>query len=448
MLNIKTKRFLYRVLINTACKKTGCFSVTGARKVGKTILFLQLDEYFAEKSDYFDCTTLMTDETFDFEQYYKKAVEAGRKILFLDEVCKINDYYLADFIKYTKIYSANLCIMLTGSVATIVKKRMNEIGRGNNYQLPPFLYIEKLCWENGYEEIDLNAIRSLTTDARFKEYLKSQMMSPMELLGYMQGVVEDTIDSYSERTFLEDNERPDDITLMNALKYIALCQFVYKKKSGEYVVIPSIEKKIRDIIFDDYKTAKAKWGLTNTDIESVVNLLLGCNLARKVIYYRGNLIKIEELKIVDENVPDIIFEYPWYCSVCFDSVIQESDAIMDQWVEYAVLIRASYIYQYVNKFRSSDDAEFDVLYMTDKYYGVEVKNKPYGNNSGAYIQRIKEIADNIGLTGHIISSSDEVYRNDKIISCMELEYIDLLMHEELHSKLDICKLMDKYGFVK
>ena len=25
---------------------------------------------------------------------------------------------------------------------------------------------------------------------------------------------------------------------------------------------------------------------------------------------------------------------------------------------------------------------------------------------------------------------------------------DAEMHEELHSKLDICKLMDKYGFVK
>ena len=443
---ITTKRFLYNVLIETVCKKNGCFSVTGARRVGKTILFLQLNEYFGDKSDYFDCTSLTSDTSFDFEGYYQNAIESEKRVIFLDEVCKINDYYLADFIKYTKIYSSSLCIMLTGSVAAIVKKRMNEIGRGNNFQLPPFLYIERLCWENGYNEIDSNAVRKLTTDSSLKTYLKNQMMSSAELLGYMQGVVEDTIGSYKERTFLEDIEDINDDVLINGLKYIALCQFVYKKKNGGYADIPSVEKSIRKIIFEDYQTARSKWGLSNKNIEDVVNLLVGCCLAKRVTYYRGNLVNVSEIGLADKDVPEIIFEYPWYSSVCFDKAIQESDSIMNQWVEYAVLIRASYIYQYVNKYRANDDVEIDVLYMSDKYYGIEVKNRPYANNSRAYINQLSQKAAAIGLADCIISSSDSDNRNDIIVSCMELEYIDLLKQGELYSGLDISKLIKKYGF--
>ena len=443
---INTKRFLYKVLIESVCKKTGCFSVSGARKVGKTILFLQLNEYFGVKSDYFDCTSLISDASFDFEDYYKKAIESGKTIILLDEVCKMNDVYLADFVKYTKIFSSRLCILITGSVATVVKKRMSEIGRGSNYQLPPFLYIERLCWENGYDEVDVNAVKTLTSHDKFKEYLKSQMMTSAELLGYMQGVVEDSISSYTERTFLEDSDRIEDTILMNALKYIALCQFVYKKKNGDYVGIPSIEKSVREIALKDYQTARAKWGLTNKDIESVVNLLIGCNLAKRVVYYRGNLIKVEEIRIADKDVPEIIFEYPWYCSVCFDKAIQESDAIMDQWVEYAILIRASYIYQYVNKYRANDDSEIDILYMSDQYYGIEVKNKPYSNNNRTYIEKMKQTADEIGLADCIISSSDSDYRNDIIVLTMELEYIDLLKRGELYSELNVSKLIEKYSF--
>lgn len=445
-MHIETKRFLYKILINTVCRKSGCNAVIGARKVGKTILFLQLNEYFNGEADYFDCTSLLTDESFDFKDYYEKAISDGKKIIFLDEVCKINDYYLADFIKCTKIYSSQLCIMITGSVATVVKKRMNEIGRGSSYQLPPFMYIEKLCWEHGCNEVDVNAIKNVTSDVEFKKYLKHQMMTPLELLGYMQGVVDDTITSYRERTFLESSSDIEDNKLMNSLKYISLCQYVYKKDNGQFVNIPSIEKEIRDQIFEDYKIARAKWNLSNIDIENTVNILLGCNLAKKVSAKRTEFLNVSGMELADDKVPEIVFEYPWYCSVCFDAEIQNSEAMLNLWIEYAVLLRASYVYQYVNKYRSNDDIEIDVIYLAKHYSGVEVKDRPYKNNSHAYINRERTAADNIGLCSFIISSSDEMYRNDKIISCLELEYIDLMSHSAVYSDKTIEELFKKYDF--
>ena len=75
MVNIKTKRFLYGVLKNTVCLKNGCHAVIGARRVGKTVLFLQLNEDFGSEADYFDCTALLGRgrDDFDFEKYYQNA---------------------------------------------------------------------------------------------------------------------------------------------------------------------------------------------------------------------------------------------------------------------------------------------------------------------------------------------------------------------------------------
>lgn len=224
MLDIKTKRFLYQILISV-CSKKGCHSVLGARKVGKTALFLQLDEYFADKSTYFDCTSLMSDTSFSFEDFYENAVNSGKEVIFLDEVCKINNHCLANFIMSTKLYSHSLCILFTGSDITVVKKRMNQICRGIEFNLPPFLYIERLCWKHGYDEVNLDAIKELTSDLELKEYLKSQPIPPKEILDCMQGI-EKRIISSSDGFY-----RNDKIVACMELEYIDLLrkQDLYSK---------------------------------------------------------------------------------------------------------------------------------------------------------------------------------------------------------------------------
>ncbi len=436
---------MYGVLKDSVCNKTGCYALLGARKIGKTVLFLQLKEFFGDKAEYFDCSSLGDDYSFDFNKYYERLLSEEKKIILIDEVCKINVDFLADFVRYTKLYASQFCIIITGSVSYIVKKRCNEIGRGTYYYMPPFMYIERLCWNYGYDEVDINCIKKYTSDELFKDYLKNQLMNDRDLMGYMQGVVEDTILSYRERTFLEDCDFIDDNILMKSLKYISLCQLVYKKSNGTYVDIPSIEKELRTQIFEDYKEAKNKWGLSSKDISNVLKLLLGCRLAKKVDYYKGDMINIEKASISDDNVPALIFEFPYYCSICLSPKVQESESILDQWIEYALLIRASYIYQYVDKYRANDSVEVDVIYMTDKYNGIEVKNRPFKNNSESYIREEEKWAQNIGLSEIVITSSDSINRNDKVAACMELEYINVLISGRLDSDRTVKELLDFYG---
>ncbi|MBO6133913.1 MAG: AAA family ATPase [Lachnospiraceae bacterium] len=447
MVNIKTKRFLYGVLKNTVCLKNGCHAVIGARRVGKTVLFLQLNEDFGSEADYFDCTALLGRgrDDFDFEKYYQNAVESGKRIIFLDETCKLGIDYLAHFIQYTRLYSANLCILITGSVAAVVKKQVYEIGRGTYFSLPPFMYIERLCWSQGVSEIDPDCIREGTSDALFKDYLKNQIMSEREFLGYMRGVAEDTLGSYREHTFLEDSlDMPDDV-LINALKYVSLCQFVYKKDSGAYIDLPSIEKKLRDKVFEDYSAAKSKWGLSSADIDNAVNLLLGCALARRSGYYKGHSISFEEPLLSERRVPSIIFEYPWFTSIFLSPDIQNSSAMLNQWVKYSILLRASYIYQYVYKYRSNDSIELDVVYMTEDFNAIEVKNRPYKNNPESYILSARRHALDAGISEFLITSSDSSDRNDKLAACMELEYIDILNSGLAYSRNTASELEVKFG---
>ena len=110
---IKTKRFAYDILKEyyDYCEKTetisyfnGCTTVLGARKVGKTILLKQLYGVSPSKSYYMDCTDMS--ETFDFESFYEECLSKGVSRVFLDEVCKIPDDIIADFIESTKLYSA------------------------------------------------------------------------------------------------------------------------------------------------------------------------------------------------------------------------------------------------------------------------------------------------------------------------------------------------------
>lgn len=170
---IKTKRFAYDILKEyyDYCEKTetisyfnGCTTVLGARKVGKTILLKQLCEVEPSKSYYMDCTDML--ETFDFESFYEECLSKGVSRVFLDEVCKIPDDIIADFIEFTKLYSAKILITITGSVKLSVSKLSSRIGRGRTIELPPISYTEQIGWEgvSSSPELLLNFLRSGNID--------------------------------------------------------------------------------------------------------------------------------------------------------------------------------------------------------------------------------------------------------------------------------------------
>jgi predicted AAA+ superfamily ATPase len=180
---IKTKRFAYDILKEyyDYCEKTetisyfnGCTTVLGARKVGKTILLKQLCEVEPSKSYYMDCTDMP--ETFDFESFYEECLSKGVSRVFLDEVCKIPDDIIADFIESTKLYSAKILITITGSVKLSVSKLSSRIGRGRTIELPPISYTEQIGWEGVSSNIQNSDIRhylSLKTSLNLNELVIS-----------------------------------------------------------------------------------------------------------------------------------------------------------------------------------------------------------------------------------------------------------------------------------
>ena len=145
---IPTKRFLFDILVKKVLNTNGCFGILGVRRTGKTILLQQLYLEHLDESIYLDFSFLQDNSIFSFKNFYTSALNSNKRIILLDEVCKIDDLY-TDFISLTKLYASKLCIIITGSVKKLVENICDEICRGRTYELPPFMYIENLCWSNG-----------------------------------------------------------------------------------------------------------------------------------------------------------------------------------------------------------------------------------------------------------------------------------------------------------
>lgn len=443
-----TKRFLYSVFLNSKiCEIPGCHAVIGARRVGKTVLLKQLAEYYKDVSVYKDLSGIKDD--FSFDRFYRDAIDSDKKVIFLDEVCKLNLDFIADFIEFSKYYAGKLCIVISGSVASIVEKRCYEIGRGDCYELPPFMYIERLCWGNGLNTVDLEYVVECSTNDEFLKYIKNKRLSGKGFFSYIEGVLKDTISSYRDRTVLEDFIELESEKLVNALKYISLCQFVYRKSDGNFVDIPSLQSDIREKIIKDYKDAKRKWGLSSNDIQSTMLLLYCYHLARRLKYSKEIFSGFESLELESDDVPAIVFEYPLFSSICFSEELQNVSSMLDIWIECAILIRASYIYQYADKLRVGDIDEVDVIYnIGTDIYGIEVKNRSIKNISERYKKKEMCFADIIGLNEFLLSSCDGedrvVRRNDRIVASLEFAYMDMLSKGNLYCGETIGELYKRY----
>lgn len=440
---VKTKRFAYDIL-NTylnACEskfkyayENGCTTISGTRKVGKTILMRQLVSAFPERSVYKDCSTL--GEDFDFEGYFEKLYNQGIRRVFLDEVCKIDSELIADFVSSVKYYSASMLIIITGSVKVSVTRLSNMIGRGLVLELPPITYTERLQWE-GVQ----------TSPEYFEQYLKTGTItvgmqdSETYWRKYVGAVVEDTLGSYLQRTTLEGYLTfPDTDKIMKALKYISLCQFVYKTKSGRLVDIPALPKKIK-LSISDFKDLKVRYGLTNEEIVIVCDILVVSGLARRITSINEEELsrisggRLNTLHTVDSNVPALIFEYPWFASYVITSELSDCDNLIDIWLENELMLKMTYLYRYVDKYRTADMEEIDIVYtigdrLTSSLAGLECKNKSATNISGSNISSYLTIKDRLNLCDLVITSNDKtilhdeykIVRNDLVVLALEREY--------------------------
>lgn len=441
---LKTKRFLYNILKDKYDK--GCFAVLGSRRIGKTILFKQLSEEYND-TVYVDISTLKND--FDIEEYIKSCLSQGVRRICFDEVCKISEDMYADFISVVKLYSSEMTFFITGSVASVVKDMCLLIGRGECYELPPIMYIERLCWGNGMSTVSADIVTEHTSVDSFIEYLKRQnQLNQKQFIQYIADVVRDTLESYLRNNAIGDcfQEINEDI-LRRALKYISLCQYVYKTKNN-YVSVPALSKKFKNLHDKCIEGYKNKWGLTSDEIAYVVSILYGCNLAKKIYKYRGSNTEIKSIKDTDAMVGSCIFEYPWLTSFFFTEDIQDEEILLDMWVENAIMLRCSYLYNYVDKLRTVANDEIDIVYtIDDEVYGLEVKNRPYTNLSRGYVSRIKDFADSIMLKEFEFTctdTNDRALRIDKLVVSLELEYINKSRMGYIDCSEPLRSLYEKY----
>lgn len=122
-----TKRFIYNALEKNALNNPGCYCVIGAKRIGKTVLLKQLRQHNETNTVYIDAS-MLEDHT-DFEDLYKSLEEKGIKNILVDDINKINEDLIADFISDTISYASKMCFILSGSVPdvkVIMKKKIHR----------------------------------------------------------------------------------------------------------------------------------------------------------------------------------------------------------------------------------------------------------------------------------------------------------------------------------
>lgn len=437
-----TKRFLFDLITNGVPKKNGCYAVIGARRVGKTQLFLQLNEYFGNKASYLSLEGI---KVFSFADYYSSMVSSGKEYVFIDEVCKLDEDYIGDFIVYSRLYSSRLKIFITGSVSASVRMLCYDIGRGGVYEMPPIMYCERLAWKEGFDSIYDTDLRGLSSDDKYKMYLMNQYLEPNELKEYFNAVVNDTILSYTNSTALDGVELVDAGNMYKALQVISICQRMEVKRNGLYASPKSLESEIAKKLKEEYGYEK-RFVWNKKAIESTLTILLNAGLAKIVSKYNGGLNDSVSVLEAFGKLPAVIFEYPWYASVWSDGLVEKSKMLLAVWVEHSLLLRTNYIYPFVDKFRDISSREIDIVYLTDNgfYYGLEVKSGRESNVSHEYKMKIDHLANEIGLKDCIISSSDGQYRNDLLALCLEFEYIDIIRRGDIYSSKNTAELYSDF----
>ena len=381
-----TKRFIYNTLEKNALNKPGCYCVIGAKKVGKTVLLKQLRQHNEMNTVYIDASILK--DRIDF----KSLEERNIKNILVDDINKLNEDLIADFFSDTTYYASKMCIILSGSIyASVIKIWRHICIGGLDYELPPIMYIERLCWEKGLNEVSAEAVKNLSSYGLYISYLKTQnMVSDKQGLGYVTDIVADTLKSYLRCTALGDSQIDMPIIdIYEIIKYFSMCQYVHQVGNDEkanFDSIPELSKDIRESLESAYNKAKKRWELSGIEKNYVLTLLAGSCLVKRKWMQKGLNMQWD-----CNRVGAFVFEYPWMSSLFLSTRVRDTSSLIAMWIENSVLAHESYIYSYSDKYRDIGKHEMD-----------------------------------------------------KVIASMELEYMDLVEKEELKSCLSVDELIEKY----
>lgn len=180
--SIETKRFIFEPLSafleardvslanRTVINDIAVIAILGTRSIGKTTLLKQLYDTAPDVSEYLDLSVSIRDSK--FEEYFAACKASGKTRILLDEVCKIDKEYEADFVKAVKDYVPHMTFIITGSTQAVVSALSSKICRGIDVELVPIMYAESLAWSSGSSAVNPESGVSNSTISLFEEYLR------------------------------------------------------------------------------------------------------------------------------------------------------------------------------------------------------------------------------------------------------------------------------------
>lgn len=476
-----TKRFVYNALLSKIRKwkksdekmANHAFAISGVRRIGKTTVLQQLYNFLPD-SVYVDGSVFNSD-MFDF---INKIRNSNTKYILIDEICKIALEELQPLISFVKCGSDDIFFVFTGSVPSVVEEIASAILDCNVIDLQPILYIERLQWK--FRTISFEEAVKKSTNDMFMEWLKTSNLycNREEALKYVKGIVSDTMVSYTKFGYnnVLDKFLSQKGTSLNSVSelfyYVIACQFIYiAESSGKYVDAPvfSIANDFTGIAKTCRKRVNAiKSKYSNNAIQAFCEVLEGSKLARRIdLYTEDNNVSLKRV-VDDYYVPAYLFEFPQLFSYVLGEDV--SGNLIDLWVEYCILMKASYYYYNVGKYRVGDASfEVDVVYNYSEFDFdnkgiIEVKNRPERNSklsgySGIDIDNVSEFvlscSDNdfrevnfsrSGVSSEKFRTFDKVcrMRNDIIVLLLELAYINNV-YEHQDVSMTLSDLYKKYA---
>lgn len=476
-----TKRFVYNALLSKirvwkkSDEKTAnhAFAISGVRRIGKTTVLQQLYN-FLPNSVYVD-GAVFSSGMLDF---IYKVRNSNIQYVLIDEICKISMEELQPLISFVKCGSDNIFFVFIGSVPSVVEEIASSILDCNVIDLQPILYIERLQWQ--LKTISFEEVIKKSTNDMFMEWLKTSNLycSREEALKYVRGIVSDTMVSYTkfgynnvlDRFLSQSGTNLDSVSEL--FYYVIACQFIYiAESSGKYADAPvfSIANDFIGIAKTCRKRVNAiKAKYSNNVIKAFCEVLEGAKLARRIdLYTEANN---ESLKKVadDYYVPAYLFEFPQLFGYVLDADI--SGNLFDLWVEYCILMKASYYYYNVGKYRVGDASfEVDVVYNYSEFEFenkgiIEVKNRPERNSklssyAGIDMSNVSEFVlscndgsgfreinlDSNGVSSDRFRKFGKIcrLRNDIIVLLFELAYINNV-YEHKDVSMTLSELYKKY----
>lgn len=210
--SIETKRFIFEplsdflkardvALANRAViNDIAVIAILGTRSIGKTTLLKQLYDTAPAVSEYIDLSVSIRDSK--FEEYFAACNASGKTRILLDEVCKIDKEYEADFVKAVKDYVPFMSFVITGSTQAVVAHLSAEICRGIDVELVPIMYAESLAWSQGSSVVQPKSEVLNSTISLFEEYLRKGGIATKSLATQPLSLNEEQLDLQFENLVL------------------------------------------------------------------------------------------------------------------------------------------------------------------------------------------------------------------------------------------------------